>query len=89
MRGHNVCFYGEIRLIVPVTPCYLKHCKFHVLSFPNYTCVSVPIHVELCVIHADILTIAHVLSTTHVHLRTFFRAEKRYFHRTILLGLLF
>ena len=28
---------------------------------------SVPIHVELCVIHAEILTIAHVLSTTHVH----------------------
>ena len=37
---------------------------------------SVPIHVELCVIHAEILTIAHVLSTTHVHSRTFFRTEK-------------
>ena len=49
---------------------------------------SVPIHVELCVIHAGILTIAHVLSTTHVHSRTFFRTEKRYFHRTTLLGLL-
>ena len=41
--------------------------------------LSVPIHVELCVIHAEILTIAHVLSTTHVHSRTFFRAEKKIF----------
>ena len=50
---------------------------------------SVPIHVELCVIHAEILTIAHVLSTTHVHSRTFFRTKKRYFHRTTLLGCYF
>ena len=54
----------------------------------NVVC-SVPIHVELCVIHAEILTIAHVLSTTHVHSRTFFRTEKKYFHLTTLLGLLF
>ena len=54
-----------------------------------YDSYSVPIHIELCVIHAEILTIAHVLSTTHVHSRTFFRTEKRYFHRTTLLGLLF
>ena len=40
---------------------------------------SVPIQVELCVIHAEILTIAHVLSTTHVHSRTFFRTEKKIF----------
>ena len=40
---------------------------------------SVPIHVELCVIHAEILTIAHVLSTTHVHSRTFFRTGKKIF----------
>ena len=51
--------------------------------------ISVPIHVELCVIHAENLTFAHVLSTTHVHSRALFRTEKRYFHRTTLLGLLF
>ena len=41
--------------------------------------LSVPIHVEMCVIHAEILTIAHVLSTTHVHSLTFFRTEKKIF----------
>ena len=51
--------------------------------------LSVPIHVELCVIHAENLTVAHVLSTTHVHSRAFFRTEKRFFHRTTLLGLFF
>ena len=30
MMGHKICFYGEIWLIIPVTPSYLEHCYYTV-----------------------------------------------------------
>ena len=47
MKGHNVCFYGAIRKIIPFTPSYLDHCYLPTSLFTNELYFLLPQDVQI------------------------------------------